>query len=234
MARAARQVAAAFGVAAILCSGTSARALQSLNIHQDIIQDAASPPGRHDRWLDSTFLVAWPQVHASVTLGSFDAGAEIGGFRRDRRGSNYGLLLRRRHGGFVENTSLEVDTQQKLSRAVVSGAMRLFWPDHPEGDNLSWVPSAGIDFYYQAESFATVRVTRDPRPWAGTTFRLANRVGTARRYCDISVSPRTDGAVGFGLYGRFEWFMGGFGRETDYDFTSIDRQTFFFGFQYEM
>jgi hypothetical protein len=79
-----------------------------------------------------------------------------------------------------------------------------------------------------------VRVTRDPRPGAGITLRLSNRVGTVRRYCDMTLAPRTDGAIGFALYGRWDWFLGGFGRETDYDFTSIDRQTIFFGFQYDM
>jgi hypothetical protein len=117
---------------------------------------------------------------------------------------------------------------------VFGSGLKLFWPDHPEGDNLSFIPSLGVEAYYRNESYASVRLWRDPRPGTGITFRIANRFGTATRHFDCSLAPRTDGVVGWGLYGRWDWFMAGLARETDYDFTNIDRRTIFFGFLYDL
>ena len=130
-----------------------------LFVEQDIVHDRNTPGGGTDDWLDTTFHLTWPRMHASLTLGSFDMGAEWGGFLRDRRGSAYGLSIRRRYGGRVENTSLELDTLQKLGRAVVGGSATLFWPDDPvQGEPFSVVPGATCEVYYGDYSFASLRL----------------------------------------------------------------------------
>jgi hypothetical protein len=92
---------------AALCSvlATPAAGQQHFAIHQAITHETDAPPGRRADWLDATLTLAWSRAYAAYTFGSFDAGGEVGGTLRDRRGSIYGMTLRRRAGGRVENTS---------------------------------------------------------------------------------------------------------------------------------
>lgn len=208
---------------------------QHFVVHQDLVFDRNAPAGRVDDYLDTTFDVIWPHMHASLTLGSFDMGCEWGGFVRDRRGSAYGLVLRRRTGGRVENTSLQFESLQKLGRTVVGASARMFWPDAAaQGDPFSIVPAASCEVYYGAYSFAAVRLFWDPRPGTGTTLRITNRWAGARRALDLSIAPRTDGALSWGAMVRWGFFAVGLSSEDDYDFTAIDRLLVSFGFHYDL
>jgi hypothetical protein len=228
-----RSLGLALACAAVL-NATPAAALTRFAVQQDIVRDARGGQAADAEYLDTTFLAAWKRAHAALTLGSFDAGAEVGAYACDARGSAYGATLRRRIGGTVENSSLEFETLQKLGRTVVGAALRGFWPDHPEGRNLLFVPSAGVDFYYAGESFVSFRASLDPRPGTGAIFRIANRLGDARRQVDLTLTPRTDGACGWSVRGRYQVFVAGFGAEPDFDFTSIDRQIWYLGFEYDL
>jgi hypothetical protein len=208
---------------------------QKLYIQQDIVHDRNAPGARTDDFLDTTFHVAWPHMNASLTLGSFDMGAEWGGFVRDRRGSAYGLSIRRRFGGWVENTSLQLETLQKLGRTVLGASAKLFWPDDPaQGETFSAVPGATCEVYYGDYSFASLRVSHDPRPDTGTTFRLTNRLAGERHSVELALAPRTDGAVSWGIAARYGFLAAGLASENDYDFTDIDRLLVFFGFHYDL
>jgi hypothetical protein len=169
-----------------------------------------------------------------LTLGGFASGVEGGGFVRDRRGSAYGAALRRRQEGFVADTSFDVESLQKLGRTVFGSQLRFFWPDHPEGDPLLVVPAVSAEVYYRDESFASLRVVRDPRPDTGTSFRIANRIGTARFYLEAAVAPRTDGVFNWSVGARWGLFLLGFGRERDFDFTRLDREVLTFGFRWDL
>ena len=225
----------------VLAAGLQVRALQAqetrpqkLFIQQDIVHDR-NATGATDDFFDTTFHVAWPHMHAAITLGSFDMGAEWDGFVRDGRGSAYGLSIRRRFGGRVENTSLQLDTFQKLGRAVLGGSAKLFWPDDPvQGEAFSVVPGATCEFYYGDWSFASLRVSYDPRPDTGTTFRLTNRLARERQCIELALAPRTDGAVSWGVAARYDFLVAGLASENDYDFTDIDRLLIYLGFHYDL
>jgi len=226
-------LAAGAGGTGIAVPAAAAPPVQRFAIVQEIVRDGDAPAGRRDEFLDTAFHVVWPRQHVTVLLGSFATGVEWGGFLRDRRGSAYGVSLRRRSGGFVTDTALEFDTQQRYRNMVIGVATRLFWPDHPETDNLLAVPSAGVQVYYRDESYASILVTRDPRPRTGTTFRFGNRLGLGAFVLDTTVAPRTDGVVHWALGLRWRTFMIGYGRERDFDFTRLDRRVFSFGFRWD-
>jgi hypothetical protein len=211
-----------------------AAGVDHLLIQQDIVRDAR-PGGAHaDEYLDTTLLASWSQAHAAVTLGSFDAGMEVGAFWRDRRGSAYAGTLRRRTGGRVENTSLEFESLQKWGRTLFTGGLKGYWPDHPEGRAFLLVPALGTEVYFGSNSFVSLRAALDPRPGTGLLFRIANRLGDARHHVDVALAPRTNGACGWSVRGRYEVFVAGFGAEPEFDFTSIDRQIWFLGFEYDL
>ena len=227
-------IAMALGLHACVTHAQETRA-QRLYIQQDIVHDRNAPGARTDDFLDTTFHLSWPHMNASVTLGSFDMGVEWGGFVRDRRGSAYGVSVRRRFGGWVENTSLQFETLQKFGRAVVGASGKFFWPDDPaQGEEFSVVPGAMLELYYGDYSFAALRVSHDPRPDTGTTFRLTNRLARERHSFEFAIAPRTDGAVSWGLVARYGFLAGGLAFENDYDFTDIDRLLVFFGFNYDL
>lgn len=228
------RLALGFLAVAAATAGAPASAVQRCAILQDVIHDDDAPPARQDDFLDTTILVAWPRAHVQLTLGSFATGVQAGGFVRDRRGSTYGGALRRRQEGFVADTSLDVESLQKLGRTVLGGQVRCFWPDHPEGDPLLVVPAASVEVYYRDESFASLRVVRDPRRGTGTSFRIANRLGTRRAHLEVAVAPRTDGVLNWSVGGRWGLFLLGFGRERDFDFTRLDREVLTFGFRWDL
>jgi len=208
---------------------------QLLLVRQDLVFDRNAPAGGVDDYADTSFDVIWPHMHASLTLGSFDMGCEWGGFVRDRRGSAYGVAFRRRGGGRVENTSLQLESLQKIGRIVVGASAKLFWPDAPvEADPFSIVPAASCEYYYGEYSFAALRVFWDPRPGTGTTVRITNRWAGADRLLDLSIAPRTDGAVSWGAMARWRFLVAGLASEDDYDFTKIDRLLVSLGFHYDL
>ena len=217
----------------LISSAIGAAGVERFVISEEVIHDAGAPPGRLDDFTDTTFLVAWKPGHAALTFGNFAAGAEVGGFVRDARGSAYAGSLRRRQEGFVEDTSVEVETDQVVGRTVGSAALRLVWPDRPETDNLLWVPSLGAEVYYRDCSFVALRATFDPRPGTGVTLRLANRLGREREYVEIAVAPRTDGVVNFSIGVRYGHLVAGFARERDFDFTRLDRRVVSIGFHHD-
>jgi hypothetical protein len=228
----------AVGLALWLQAGvvhTQETRVQELYIQQDIVHDRHAPVARNDEFLDTTFHVKWPHMNASLTLGSFDMGAEWGGFVRDRRGSAYGVSIRRRFGGWVENTSFQLETLQKLGRTVLGASAKLFWPDNPaQGEAFSVVPGATCEVYYGDYSFVSLRITHDPRPDTGTTFRLTNRLARERHSIELALAPRTDGALSWGVAARYGFLVAGVASENDYDFTELDRLLVFFGFHYDL
>ena len=212
---------------------TRAAPLQSFAIVQEIASDRNAPPWRQDQFLDTSFYLVWPRQHLVVTLGGFATGAEWGGFCHDRRGSTYAVALRRRQDGYVNDTALGLETEQRYRNLVISGGVRGFWPDVPETDNLLVVPAAGLQVYYGAGSFASVRAVRDSRPHTGTTIRLANRWTHGNSFVEAAVAPRTDGVVNFSFAARRGYLLLGYGRERDFDFSRMDRQVWSFGFRYD-
>jgi hypothetical protein len=218
-----------------LPSGTSRAEIPGrFVLQQDIVRDVNAPPGQVDLFLDTTLHLLWPRAHAALTVGSFDVGAEVGGYWKDGRGSAYGATLRRRGGGRVHNTSFELDTQQKLGRTVLGTFVRFFWPDRSATEPLLLVPGGSFEVYYGAESFAGLRVTSDPRAGTGTTFRFVNRLVRGPASLDVSLAPRTDGVVNSSVMARWRVFYAGFAAENDYDFTPVDRHLWFFGFQHDL
>jgi hypothetical protein len=211
----------------------AAAPVQRFAIVQEIARDGDAPPRRQDEFLDTSFYVVWPRQHLTVTLGSFATGAEWGAFRRDGRGSNYAVALRRRQGAFLNDTAADLETEQRFDRFVLSGAVRGFWPDAPETDNLLWVPAAGVQVYYRGESYVSVRAVRDPRPHTGTTIRIANRWTRGTVSLEAAVAPRSDGVVNSSFAARWGHLLVGYGRERDFDFSRLDRRVFSFGFRYD-
>jgi hypothetical protein len=226
--------AVALAATALVRGGTAAAAPRHIAIVQDIVHDGNAPAGRRDAFLDTAFYGVWPRQHLTVMLGSFATGVEWGGFLRDRRGSSYGLGIRRRTGGFVADTAVDLDTQQRFRNFVAGASARLFWADRPEYGNLLVVPQAGLQAYYQDASYVALTVTYDPRPATGTTFRFTNRTVAGAFAFDVAVAPRTDGVVHWALGGRWRCFSLGYGRERDFDFTRLDRRVFSFGFRWDL
>jgi hypothetical protein len=221
------------GLALLAAAPSAAATVQRLAIVQDIVHDADAPPGRRDAFLDTGVHIVWPRQHLTVMLGSFATGLEWGGFLRDSRGSAYGLALRRRTGGFVADTAFDLDTQQRWRNWVFGAQSRFFWPDHPEASNLLVVPTASAQFYYRDASYASLSVTRDPRPGTGTTFRFADRLAVGDVTVDTAIAPRTDGVVHWAVGVGWRHFLVGYGRERDFDFTRLDRRVFSFGFRWD-
>ena len=106
----------------------------------ELIQDRNAPPGRGAEFGDATLLGVHGLAHASITFGSFAPGLEVGEAWQDSRRCNYGGMLRRRSGGMISDTALEVHTDQVLGRAVCRASLMFLWPDHPEERNLLAVP----------------------------------------------------------------------------------------------
>jgi hypothetical protein len=79
-----------------------------------------------------------------------------------------------------------------------------------------------------------LRIHYDPRPGTGTTFRITNRLARERESIELALAPRTDGALSWGITGRYGFLVAGLNSETDYDFTDIDRLLVFFGFHYDL
>ena len=102
-----------------LCLAPLAHAEDRLLLMPEIIQDRNAPPGRGAGFGDATVLGVHGLAHASLTFGSFAPGFEVGGAWQDARRCNYGGMLRRRSGGMISDTALEVHTDQVLGRAAV-------------------------------------------------------------------------------------------------------------------
>jgi hypothetical protein len=222
------------GIGVICWTATAGAApVQRFAIVQEIARDTNAPSARQDEFLDSTFYVVWPRQHLTMTFGSFASGAEWGGYVRDRRGSTYEAALRRRQGGWLSDTALDLGTEQRFARLVWGGAVRAFWPDSPETSNLLFVPSGGVQMYYRGESFASLRVVHDPRPDTGTTLRFANRWTRGRNFLEATIAPRTDGVVNWSMQARWGYALFGYGHERDFDFSRLDRHVWSFGFQYD-
>lgn len=217
-----------------LCLAPLAHAEDRILFMPEIIQDRNAAPGRGADFGDATLLGVHGLAHASLTFGSFAPGFEVGGAWQDARRSNYGGMLRRRRGGMISDTALEVHTDQVLGRAVCQASLLFLWPDHPEEANLLAVPSLGADLYYSGLSFASVRAVLDPRPGTGVTFRLAERLGWSDGHVEVALAPRTDGVVNYYFQARWRWFLAGFAHEDDFDFSRIDRRVFSLGVLYDL
>jgi hypothetical protein len=211
----------------------AAASIQRFAVVQEIVHDGGAPIARPADFLDASFHVVWPRQHVTVMLGSFATGLEWGGFVRDARGSSYGLSVRRRDAAFVTDTTVQLETLQRWRNAVFGASTRFFWPDHPETDNLLVVPTVSAEVYYRNESYASLTVTRDPRPGTGTIFRFANHLAFGSVGIDTALAPRTDGVVNWSVAARWRYFLLGYGRERDFDFTRLDRQVVSFGFRWD-
>ena len=119
----------------------------------EFVFDTDSPPGRASFFADPVFFAARGPMYAELNVGTFARGLEIGGSWRDARGSYYTGWVRRRQGGFIDDTAAELQTNQKLGRFVAQGFLRSQWPDRPEDDNLLFVPGVGVELYTSNYSF---------------------------------------------------------------------------------
>jgi hypothetical protein len=211
-----------------------ASALDRVLILQEFITDRNSPPGRPDGYMDTILFAARGRAHAALNLGTFARGLEAGWTGRDRRGATYAGLLRRRQGGFVDDTALEVRTNQAFGRWVAKGGVRLQWPDRPEDDNLFVIPELGGEVYTSSYSFASLRAILDPRPYAGVAFLLANRLATRNAFFEFTLVPRTDGTLNYAVRGRWRWVHLGYARDHDFDYLRISRDVWMLGLQYDL
>lgn len=234
--------AASKGVRAACCAAAclvsvgaahSADAVERLFVRTEIVLDENSPPGRRSFFADPVVFAAQGPVYAELNVGSFARGLEVGGWLRDRRGSYYAGFVRRRQGGFVDDTAAEVQTNQKLGRFVAQGFLRAQWPDRPDDDNLLLVPGLGTELYTSSYSFVAFRATLDPRPNAGVTLLLSNRIAARNWFVEGVLAPRSDGVLNYGLRGRWRWIYLGYARDNDFDFTRIDRSVWILGCYYE-
>jgi len=198
------------------------------------VSDHDSPPGRPSGYVDPVLFTVRGPVYAFLNLGSFARGLEVGAMRRDARGSSYTGFLRRRQGGAIDDTALEVATAQKLRRIVGTASLRLQWPDHPEGANLLLVPSFGGELYTTSYSFAAFRAILDPRPGTGMAFMLSNRLASRTAFIEAMLVPRTDGVLNWRVRGRWRWFHAGYSYEQDFDYSRIDRRVWTFGLQVDL
>ncbi len=211
-----------------------AQAEDGVALFTEWVSDRQSPTGRPGTYVDPILFTARGPVYAALNLGTFARGLEVGGTRRDRRGSSYTSFVRRRQGGAIDDTAWEVGTAQKLDRFVATAALRLQWPDRPDDDNLLLVPSAGVELYTSGYSFAAFRVIADPRPGTGVAFVLSNRLATRSAFLEAMLVPRTDGVLNWSLRGRWRWFHLGYTHEDDFDFSRLDRAVWVFGLQYDL
>ena len=217
------------------CYWTSAAlASDRIVLMPEIIQDRNAPPGRGADFGDATLLGVHGLAHASITFGSFAPGGEVGWAWQDGRRCNYGAMLRRRSGGMISDTALQLHTDQVLGRAVCQVSLMFLWPDHPEERNVLAIPSLGAALYYSGLTFASVRAVLDPRPGTGLTFRLAERLGWSDGHVEVALAPRTDGVVNYSLQVRWRWLLAGYAQEDDFDFSRIDRRVFSLGVLYDL
>ena len=226
--------------AGLLCGLLSAflvpvvQAVDRVALFTEWVSDRDSPPGRPATYVDPVLFAARGEVHAFLNVGTFARGVEIGATRRDGRGSSYAGFVRRRQGGAIDDTALEVATAQKLRRVVGTASVRMQWPDHPEGDNVLLIPSLGADLYTSSYSFASFRAILDPRPYAGVAFMLSNRISTRTAFIEALLVPRTDGVLNWSVRGRWRWLHVGYSYEEDFDYSRIDRAVWTFGLQFDL
>jgi hypothetical protein len=224
----------AFLLLGILLPCGSVQAVDRVALFTEWVSDRDSPPGRPAGYVDPVLFTARGSVHAFLNVGSFARGLQVGAHRRDRRGSSYTGFMRRRQGGAIDDTAVEVATAQKLRRFVGTAALRLQWPDHPEGANVLLVPSLGAELYTGSYSFAAFRAILDPRPEAGMTFMLSNRFSTRTAFVEALLVPRTDGVLNWSVRCRWRWFHAGYSYEQDFDYSRIDRAVWTFGLQLDL
>jgi hypothetical protein len=220
------------GILGFLAS--TVQAVDRVALFTEWVSDRDSPPGRPSAYVDPVFFTARGPFYAFLNVGSFARGLEVGASRRDGRGSSYTSFLRRRQGGFIDDTALEIATAQKLRRFVGTASLRLQWPDDPEGENLLVVPSLGCELYTGSYSFAAFRAILDPRPDTGMAFMLSQRLSTRRAFIEAMLVPRTDGVLNWSLRGRWRWFHAGYSYEQDFDYSRIDRMVWTFGLQWDL
>lgn len=223
----------------VLCGtlGFPAPAVQAVDrvaLFTEWVDDQDSPPGRPSGYVDPVLFTARGPVHAFLNVGTFARGLEVGAAQRDGRGSSYMGFVRRRQGGFIDDTALEIATAQKLRRFVGTASLRLQWPDHPEGANVLLVPALGCEVYTSSYSFASFRAIVDPRPGAGMAFMLSNRLSTRTAFVEAMLVPRTDGVLNWSVRGRWRWFHAGYSYEQDFDYSRIDRTVWTFGLQLDL
>jgi hypothetical protein len=211
-----------------------ASALDHVLVLQELITDRNSPPGRPSGYMDTILLAARGPAHAALNVGSFARGLEVGWTGRDRRGSTYAGFFRRRQGGFIDDSALEIRSNQKIGRWVAKAGLRLQWPDRPDHDNLLFIPEVGGEVYTSSYSFVAFRAILDPRPSAGMAFLIASRIATRNAFVELMLVPRTDGVLNYALRGRWRWFHAGYARDYDFDYSSINREVWMFGLQYDL
>ena len=212
-----------------------AGALERLVLINEVVQDIGAPSGRRNGFFDTTLIGVSGRAWGALNVGSFARGLEVGATVFDPRRSSYSFTGTRRQGGMLEYTSLQAETSQRLiGSAVAMMALRMLWPDHPEADNLLFIPTLGVDNYLAGGwSFIAFRAIFDPRSQAGTVFRVIGRAATQFAYVQADVSPRTDGVVNFAFSGRWHYLLVGYSYERDFDFTRFDRSVFSVGLQYD-
>jgi len=213
----------------------NAVAFERLILLNEVVQDIGTPNGRPDSFFDTTLIGISGRAWGALNLGTFARGLEVGTTAFDARRSSYTFTATRRQSGMLEYTSLQAETSQRLiGTGVAMAAMRMLWPDHPEDDNLLFIPTLGLDNYLPGGwSFVALRVIFDPRRQAGTVFRVIGRAATETTHLQVDISPRTDGVVNFGFSGRWRYLLAGYSYERDFDFTRFDRSVFSVGLQYD-
>jgi hypothetical protein len=113
-------------------------------------------------------------------------------------------------------------------------ALRLQWPDHPDDDNLLFIPSLGGELYLGDYSFSAFRAIVDPRPEAGAAFLLSHRLASRQAFLELALVSRTDGVLNYGIRGRWRYVYAGFSHEQDFDYSRIDRDVWSIGIQYDL
>lgn len=219
---------------AVIMGGTPADAVDRVALFTEWGSDTNAPPGRAHGYVDPILFAARGGLYALLDVGTFARGLEAGGTWRDRRGASYTGFLRRRQGGAVDDTAVELATAQPRGRLVGTAAVRLQWPDHPEGANLLLIPSVGAEVYTSDFSFAACRAILDPRPAGGVAFMISNRMATRDAFFEFVLVPRTDGVLNWNVRGRWRWFHAGYTRDRDFDFSRIDRSVWTFGLQFDL
>ena len=222
------------GIAGAVGIAPPALAVDRVALFTEWGSDANAPPGRATGYVDPILFAARGPVYTLIDVGTFARGLEVGGTWRDARRATYTSFVRRRQGGAVDDTAFELGTAQPLKRVVGTAAVRLQWPDHPEGANVLLVPSVGAELYTSDFSFAACRAIIDPRPDAGAAFMLSNRIATRDAFFEVMLLPRTDGVLNWSLRGRWRWFHAGYTHDQDFDFSRIDRSVWTFGLQVDL
>lgn len=220
------------GASASLPTGDTAHAsvIERLFVRSEFVFDADSPPGRARFFADPIVFATRGPVYAELNVGTFARGLEVGGWWKDPRGSYYSGFVRRRQGGFIDDTAAELQTNQKVGQFVVQGFLRAQWPDRPDDDNLLFIPGAGAELYTGSHAFMALRAVLDPRPNTGMTLLLSNRFAGEHWFVEGLLAPRTDGVLNYAVRGRWRWLYLGYARENDFDFSRIDRSVWILGY----